>query len=151
MDKPFYSFQRLGPNALYFEFVSEGPNPVRKLVLYSQTDVADLYSLSLADVNEYGQPDFLSVSNNGDLEQIMATVAQTMLAFFAEHPTATVAFTGSTPARTRLYQVVLAREVRAASTNFIILGLHGTDLEPFVPNRTYDGFVVRLPLVTPTP
>lgn len=144
MDKPFYKFQEVGTGAHWFEFVSQGTKPIRKAILYSETDIPDLYSLSLADLNEQGGADFLSVSNNGDLEQIMATVAQTMLVFFAAHPAAIVAFTGSTPARTRLYQVVLAREVRAASTNFIIEGLRGVELEPFALNRTYDGFVVRL-------
>lgn len=144
MDKPFYHF-RIGANALQYTFVSEGPRPVTKLVAYAETDEPDLFNLSLADIEADGIPNYLSVRNNGDLERIMATVAQTLLAFFRHHPTATVAFSGSTPARIRLYQAVLAREVRAASTDFIILGLRGEDLEPLQPNHTYDGFVIFLP------
>jgi len=144
MDQSFYPFQSIGPDACRFEFVSEGVRPVRKLVLYSETGIPDVYNLALADVSQAGLADYESISNNGDLTQILATVAQTMRAFFADHPTASVAFTGSTAARTRLYQVALAREVRAASTNFSILGLRGNDLEPFALNRRYDGFVVTL-------
>lgn len=144
MDHPFYHFETIGADAKRFEFISQGLRPVRKRVLYSETGIPDFYNLALADLDDNGQADYESVSNNGDMEQVLATVAQTLLTFFADHPTANVAFTGSTPARTRLYQVALAREIRAASTNFIIFGLHGTVLEPFKLNRTYDGFVVTL-------
>jgi len=143
MDKPFYDFQ-IGSDACQFSFVSSGPRPVSKLVLYSATDIPDLYNLSLADVEADGSPNFNSVRNNGDLEQIMATVAQTLLAFFAQHPRALVAFSGNTPSRIRLYQIVLAREVQAASKRFVLLGLRGSDLVPFHPNRSYDGFVIAL-------
>lgn len=141
MDKPFYQYQ-IENDALRYTFVSEGPRPVTKLVVYAETDQPNLL---LADVGADGLPDYLSVSNNGDLERIMATVAQTLLAFFRHYPNATVAFSGNTPARIRLYQAVLAREIRAASTDFIILGLRKGLLELLQPNHTYDGFVVFLP------
>ena len=75
----------------------------------------------------------------------MATVAQTLLAFFRHYPDATVVFSGNTPSRIRLYQAVLAREIRAASTDFVILGLQDEILEPLQPNHSYDGFVIFLP------
>lgn len=143
MDKPFYEF-RIENDACLFSFVSDGPRPTTKLVLYSETDIAGLYNLSLADVEPDGGANYNSVRNNGDLEQIMATVAQTLLAFFAQHPLALVAFSGNTPSRTRLYQIVLAREIQAASERFVLLGLLGTTLVPFYPNQPYDGFVISL-------
>lgn len=102
MDKPFYAFQ-IERDACQFSFVSSGPRPISKLVLYSATTIPDLYNLSLADVEADGSPNYNSVRNNGDLEQIMATVTQTLIAFFAQHPLALVAFSGNTPSRTRLY------------------------------------------------
>lgn len=76
-------------------------------------------------------PTYNSVRNNGDLTQLMATVAQTMLASFERHPQALVAFSGNTPSRTRLYQIVLARELQATSKQFVLLGLQGTSLIPY--------------------
>jgi hypothetical protein len=143
MDKPFYDF-RIEDDACQFSFTSTGPRPVNKLVLYSATNIPNLYNLSLADVEADGSPNYNSVRNNGDLTQLMATVAQTMLAFFERHPQALVAFSGNTPSRTRLYQIVLARELQAASKQLVLLGLQGTRLVSFEPNQPYDGFVISL-------
>ncbi|RTQ46091.1 hypothetical protein EJV47_23365 [Hymenobacter gummosus] len=144
MDKPFYQFQVIGADARRYTFTSVGPRPVDKLVLYSETDIPDVFNLALADVEADGSLSYTSVRNNGDLERILATVAQTLPLFFAQYPTALVAFSGSTPSRTRLYQIVLAREVQAVSDDFVISGLRGSSLEPFVPNQAYDGFVVAM-------
>ncbi len=114
-------------------------------MVYAETDQPNLFNLSLADTEATGSPNYLSVSNNGNLERIMATVAQTLLVFFRRYPNATVAFNGSTPSCIRLYQVVLAREIRAASTEFMIMGLRDATLEPLQPNHRYNGFVIFLP------
>ncbi len=144
MNQSFYNFT-IGADALRFTFISEGPRPVEKVVLYTDTDWPDFYILSLADLEPDGELNYLSARNNGDLERIMATVAQTLLAFFAHYPAAQVAFAGSTPSRTRLYQIVLARELQAASDKFVISGLLNEAIVPFVTNQTCDGFVVSLP------
>lgn len=81
----------------------------------------------------------------------MATVAQTMLVFLHHHPEAQGAFSGSTPARTRLYQIILAREQRAVAASLVISGVRDNTLELFRPNRSYDGFVVALLSQNPTP
>lgn len=143
MDKPFYQFQ-IGADARTLSFVSTGPRTVEKLVSYAKTTLPDFFNLALADMEDDGSQNFHSVRNNGDLEQIMATVAQTMLLFFQYHPTAKVAFTGSTPARTRLYQIILAREIPAVAADFVISGVRDNTLELFQPNRDYDGFVISL-------
>ena len=150
MKIPFYNFAA-GADARRFTFISEGPRPIEKVVLYSESDLPDYYILSLADLEPDGELNYFSARNNGDLERIMATVAQTLLAFFAYYPTARVAFAGSTPSRTRLYQIVLTRELQAASEKFVISGLRNTAIEPFAPNQTYDGFVVWLSSSTLAP
>lgn len=121
MKTAFYDFN-IGADARRYTFTSVGPRPVNKVVLYSETDFLNYYTLSLADVEPDGQLNYLSARNNGDLERILATVAQTLLAFLAHYPAAHVAFAGSTPSRTRLYQIVLTRELQAASAKFVIFG-----------------------------
>ena len=103
MERPFYPFAAVGADARRFEFISHGRRPVRKRILYAETGIPDLYNLALADLDANDTEDYEAVSNNGDLEQVLATVAQTLVVFFADHPTANVAFVGNTPARTRLY------------------------------------------------
>lgn len=142
MDKPFYQFE-IGSDARRYSFISEGAHPVEKRVTYAETNLPDFFNLALADVEEDGSQNFYAVRNNGDLAQIMATVAQTLLAFFRRHPRAKVAFTGSTSARTRLYQIILARELQKVADTFVIFGVKGYALETFRPNRDYDGFVIQ--------
>jgi hypothetical protein len=143
MNKPFYEFQ-IGPNTRSFSFTSLGSRLVEKRVIYAATSLPGFFNLALADVEKDGSLNFYSVSNNGDLEQIMATVAQTMLIFLQHRPDARVAFSGSTPARTRLYQIILAREQRAVAASLVISGVRDSNLELFRPNRAYKGFVISL-------
>ena len=143
MDRPFYDFQ-IGAEARTFFFISKGPRTIAKQVIYAETTLPEFFNLALADVEEDGSQNFYSVRNNGDLERIMATVAQTLLVFFRTYPSAKVAFTGSTPARTRLYQIILAREIQAVATDFVLSGVKNNNLEDFRPNRDYDGFVIAL-------
>jgi hypothetical protein len=98
--------------------------------------------LSLADKLPDGSLDFLNVSNNGDFEKVMATIAQIMLSFFEQNPNAIVAFTGSTPQRTRLYRIILVKELKRISDRFTIKGLTDRGIENFVPNQDYLGFII---------
>lgn len=149
MDRPFYDF-RPGADTRTYSFTSAGPRPVEKRIIYAKTNLPNFFNLALADVEEDGSLNFYSVRNNGDLETIMATVAQTLLIFFQHYPTANVAFSGSTPARTRLYQIILARERQAVAGSFIISGVRNNSLELFQPNRDYEGFVIALPTSSST-
>lgn len=141
MDKPFYDFQIL-ENARRFEFESVGFKRIRKTVVFGTTSFPEFYSMGLADVQVDGSYDFEIESNNGDRDMILATVAQILLLFLNERPQAIVGFTGNTQARTRLYQIILARELWRASEQLVIKGLIGRKLEFFQANRTYEGFVI---------
>ena len=142
MDSPFYSFEVL-EDAYRFTFNSVGQNGViPKIIIYSKTDLPDYYNLALGDVRTDGTVDVFSKSNNGDMEKILATVIQTLMVFLAYHPEANVFFAGSTPTRTRLYQIVLNKEIDKVDSTLKVLGLYEDYLEPFEPNKNYEGFVV---------
>lgn len=89
-----------------FEFISMGPKgDVHKLVHFQKTNEPGLYNLAFGDWNqETGELDDLAKTNNGDSEQVLATVVAALYAFFSKHPEALVYATGSTPSRTRLYR-----------------------------------------------
>ena len=64
------------------------------------------FNLGFGDQDEStGKINDLTISNNSDTDRILATVAATILEFTAHFPDAIVYVKGSTPARTRLYQM----------------------------------------------
>jgi hypothetical protein len=141
MNQPFYEFTTLN-GAMRFDFTSVGLRIIHKVVIYQKLPRPDSYNLVLADVNEYNQLDDFSVSDNGDRDKILATVVQTLFTFFEQHPLAAVSFTGSTSARTRLYQVAIARELDRAGERLDVYGLIDDQPEPFERNKPYVGFVI---------
>lgn len=142
MDSPFYNFEVL-EDAYRFNFNSVGPKGIiPKTIIYSHTDLPNYYNLALGDVKPDGSLDVFSKSNNDDMEKILATVIQTLMVFLAYHPEGNVFFTGSTPTRTRLYQIVLNKEIDKVDSTLKVLGLYEDNLEPFEPNKNYEGFVV---------
>lgn len=51
---------------------------------------------------------------------------------------------GSTAERTRLYQIIIAREISEIEKIFTIYGLLDSVLEPFQKNQNYNAFVIVL-------
>lgn len=140
MDKPFYEFTIL-EDAFRFEFMSVGKRKIQKVVIFQKTSLPNYYNLVLTDLLPDKTIDVLNESNNGDLEKIMATIIQTVFAFLAYHPEYYVMFAGSTPARTRLYNIILSKEIEKIK-DFEILGLKNSNLIPFVRNEIHEGFVI---------
>lgn len=141
MTQPFYSFIS-SVEAQRFDFMSEGPRTIHKAVIYQKLPRPAAYNLVLVDVSDSNQLDDFSVSDNGDRDKVLATVVQTLFSFFNQHPNASVSFTGSTPARTRLYQAAIARELDRARERLDIYGLVDGQPEPFERNKVYAGFVI---------
>lgn len=143
MNYPFYQFTLSG-EALRYEFTSVGKQSISKVVIFSTTDLSGIYSLTLANLLPDGSLDDMTINDNGDMETILATVLQCMIAFLDQYPKAIVAFSGSSMARTRLYRIAIVRELQAATNRFNIWGLTQEAVEPFTPNRPYEGFLISL-------
>src|SRR6202012_4234802 len=90
----------------FYEFFSVGPKGrVKKTVIYSQMD-DDLFNLAFGDWNEeLNRLDDSTRTNNGDRDTILATVASTAIDLTDRFPGIEIFTEGSTPARTRLYQM----------------------------------------------
>ncbi|MCU0468504.1 MAG: hypothetical protein MUF58_07875 [Arcicella sp.] len=143
MNQPFYEFTPQD-NAQTFDFESLGKQIVKKKVLYQNTNQKPFYNLALVDVLEDGSFDDMTESRNGDMEKILATVANTLPFFFDRFPDAIVLFRGSDERRTRLYQILINREVDNLAHVFTFLGINGLNFEKFRKNKTYDGFAIIL-------
>ena len=133
------------PDRLTFEFDSIGPKgTVTKVVQYTEINVKGFYNLGFGDKEpESGYISDLSVTNNGDSQKVLATVARTLYLFMERHPDAIVLATGSTQARTRLYRMGITNNLAAIEQDFDVLGLTDTDWEPFRKSVTYHAFSVR--------
>ena len=83
-----------------------------------------------------------AITNNGDTQKVLATVAASVILFMSSHPHDCVFATGSTPSRTRLYQIGIRRHLMEISFNFEIRGFKQGDWEPFRPGRSYDAFAI---------
>lgn len=145
MNSEFYKFQS-DENQLLFTFQSVSDKQIiDKVILYSPLpDNPEIFNLALGDVLETGELCDLTISNNMDLEKIMATVIQTMLLFFKKHPNCFIYFKGSSPERTRLYRIIISKEFDGANKIFDIYGIIDDNIMPFEKNQPYTSFVVAL-------
>ena len=81
---------------------------IEKIVLFSPiVETAAVFNLALCDLDENGELRDDIVSNNDDLEKVMATMIIIIGLFFEANPDKKVFFEGNSPARTRLYQIAI--------------------------------------------
>jgi hypothetical protein len=129
-----------------FEFTSVGPKgKILKVVFYSEINIKGFYNLGFGDKDPItGFISDLTVTNNGDSQKVLATVAATLYAFTIEKPDATIIATGSTAARTRLYRMGISNYLEEISKDFIVFGLtEHSKWEIFKKNITYGAFLIR--------
>lgn len=128
-----------------FEFVSVGPKgSVTKIVRYTEINLKNFYNLGCGDKDELtGHVSDTQVTNNGDSQKVLATVAATLYVFTNAYPSATVIATGSTEARTRLYRMGIANNLEAVERDFIVLGLAAEGWQSFERGASYSAFLVR--------
>jgi len=128
---------------MVFEFLSEGPKgKIPKLIKFSETNLKGVYNLAFGDKNQdTGEINDLAVSNNGDSEKVLATVVATVLAFTDKYPTAMVYATGSTQARTRLYQMGITKYLLEIQKDYVVFGQKDNIWHPFKKSVNYEAFL----------
>lgn len=128
-----------------FEFISEGPKgAIRKLIEFQHTTEPETYNLAFGDKHPVtGGIDDLAVSDNGDTEKVLSTVAAAVYAFLDNHPTAYVYAQGSTKARTRLYRMGINRFYKDIQRDFHLYGRIGEDFWDFEQGIEYEGFLAQ--------
>ena len=135
---------REGLNAMTYEFTSIGPKgAIPKLVIYYELE-DNVYNLAFGDKDiNTGDIDDLVITDNKDSPKVLATVASTVYTFTDKYPDAWVAVTGSTKARTRLYQIGISNNWAKISTDFVVLGFKNEKWERFEKNVAYEAFLVK--------
>ena len=124
-----------------YEFQSIGSKGnITKVVSYTEINVKGYYNLGFGDNDLVtGYVSDLKVTNNGDSKKVLATVSATLYAFSEKHPKAIVIATGSTQARTRLYRMGIANNLKEIEKDFITFFLqkkqHTQHFYENVPSR----------------
>ena len=130
---------------LAYEFLSEGPNGTIKKVVFFQEIGDNLFNLAFGDWDEAEQRiDDKARSNNNDRDKVIATVASTVIDFIKHYPYAQLFAKGSTPARTRLYQIGILANWHEISQLLILEGFIDGDWYPIEKHRNYQAFLVKV-------
>jgi hypothetical protein len=152
MNYPKYDLETSSSEDI-FEFNSIGQKgDIRKIIQFKQTDLHPrLYNLAFGDKNEDGSVDDRTISDNGDMEKVLATVATTVYEYTSNYSNREIIFSGSTPSRTRLYRMAIGKNYEELSKDFYIFGViveSGVGKKvPFSNNTDYIAFIVeRKPL-----
>jgi len=130
---------------LIFEFTSVGPKGrIKKIVQYSETNLKDYFNLGFGDKDEKtGEINDLVITNNGDSQQVLATVASTVYAFTEKHPGAWIYASGSNSARTRLYRIGITNNLLDIKKDFEVFGLKDDQWHSFRKGSDYKAFLIK--------
>ena len=143
MEENPYPFYLKNLDARY-EFSSiSNEKIVHKAVTFTQIPVNDFYNLALLDILADGKESDMAVSDNQDLPTILATVIKIVEDFLNKFPEKIVTFKGSDNRRTRLYRIVISKEIDKIQEKFIVLGLlENGEYELFETNQNYRAFLI---------
>ncbi|GAA3769229.1 DUF6934 family protein [Flavobacterium ginsengiterrae] len=141
-------------NTTIFEFKSISRNgEIKKVILFKALQSEQIYNLAFGDLiyNETEQKYLLDdsvITNNGDRNVILATVAQSIYIFTEKYPEKMVFFKGSTLGRTRLYRRVITINLEELSKTFLIFGAIKNETGnvinvPFKSNKDFFGFILK--------
>ncbi|WP_207515337.1 DUF6934 family protein [Longitalea luteola] len=102
-----------------FEFVSIGKfGAIRKRISFMPTSLPYVYNLAFGDINKDGEIDDISISDNGDRNKILATLAKVLDQYTYKYPERFIYFRGSTKERTRLYRMAIGLNLEELSESF---------------------------------
>jgi hypothetical protein len=138
-----------------FEFESHGPKGViKKCIAYTKTYLSfngsPVYDLGFGDYNEVTHAiDDEVTSNNQDKMKILGTVASTVMDFASGFDRVAIHARGSTPARTRLYQMGLNAYKKEIALLFTISGFKNNKWNNFEEGVNYEEFVVIKKIIEP--
>lgn len=142
-----YNFQS-NRKHLDYEFFSDGPKgTVKKVVRFTllEDDGTFFYNVAFGDWDEENkQLDDLNITNNLDPEKVLATVAAIIYDFTLIYPMALIFAEGSTPSRTRRYQMGIAKIWEEIEPSFDVYGITAENtVEIFQRNINYAAFWIR--------
>jgi hypothetical protein len=127
-----------------YSFTSSGPNgSIQKIARFTRLRDS-VYNFGFGDLNpETGDISDTTVSNNQDTDIIMGTLGSIVYDFTNIFPHSLIVIQGTSPARTRLYQININKHWRSITPVFDIYGLKHQLWEPLTSGTNYDAFLGR--------
>ncbi len=127
-----------------YRFTSEGSQGiVEKLIIFQATHIKHVFNLAFGDINpKTGEIDDLIVTNNGDSEKVLITVATAVFEFTERYRNCLIYLKGSTSSRTRLYQMGITKYWQEISKDFVVLVERQGDWVTFEANLKCEAFLV---------
>lgn len=127
-----------------FEFLSIGQNgTITKRIEFSPTEIPGVFNLSFGDVGANGEIDDTKVSDNGDRNKVLATVAFAVEIYLDKYPDRYIYFSGSTKERTRLYRMAIGLNLEELATKFEIYAELQNGIVPFQKNMEILALIIR--------
>ncbi|MEO8405249.1 MAG: hypothetical protein ABI480_11660 [Chitinophagaceae bacterium] len=126
-----------------FEFISVGPKgKVRKKVKFLKIGKG-IYNFSFADVDEMtGIDNDKVISNNGDRNKILATLANIIYDFTETFNDIIIYILANSASRSRLYQMNISKYYYEIEKKFKVFGYKNGKWQHFQPNQQYESFLV---------
>lgn len=142
MGQPHYKIEYSIARKAYL-FVSQGRHGCVDKVVTFQLISNDIYNLAFGNWKRDDiEFDDLVVTDNGDMEMVLSTVIEITKMFLAANPDVYVNFTGSTAARTRLYQIIIGNISEIVVGQYDVWGELEGHWVPFEKNVNYEAFLV---------
>ena len=136
---------RASTSLMEFEFISLGKKgEIIKVVQYSPTGIPNTYNLGFGDKDiKAGKVSDSVISDNGDGQKVLVTVAGTVIKFIENHPNSEVIAVGVSQSRTRLYQIGISNNLQEIAKSFHIYGFAHGKWHTFEKGKNYDAFLIR--------
>jgi hypothetical protein len=144
MNLPRYTYYSSN-NFKDYRFISEGSKgKIAKVVRFSKIEeLKNVYNLAFGDENFEGDIDDIAITNNEHRDLVLSTVANTVIDFTNHYGDYRIYFEGSTPVRTRLYQIGISSLFDEISLYFEVSGLKDDNWEGFKKNVNYSAFLIK--------
>lgn len=144
MDSGKYRF-KMKDSFYIYEFISQGPKGDVKKVIRFTTKKAqgkNYFNLSFGDWDDKNKRiDDRVVTDNGDLEKILGTIGAAIVDITEKFPQMHIYAQGSTPSRTRLYQIYINKYWQNIEPMFQVYAFVNDKWEHFKKNTNYYAFL----------
>ena len=133
----------ISENSICFYFTSIGrKGTIKKIIKFQQLSKPHYYNISFGDWIDTDIVDDKNITDNGDSQKILATIAHSVLLFTNENKKARIIAVAHSPSRTRLYRISISNNLYEITKKFHLLGLLNDKWEIFEPGMDYKAFLV---------
>ena len=144
MKYEIYDQLQIADDFSIFDFVSEGRNGrIPKRIEFTPTEIPGIVNLAFGDIDGDGEINDYPISNNGDRNKILSTVAFATDIYLNKYPERWIYFKGSTEERTRLYRMAIGLNFEELRLKFDIYAEQTGGFFPFQKNTPAFGLLVK--------